>query len=99
LTRTVKTEDHPTAVNPTVRRLLETYSWTVIFNLFCRKLNGYKYGGVFKVRQPVLLIRDPEIIKSVLVKEFNSFHDNDIESVPDVDPVFGRNPFVLTGER
>jgi len=47
----------------------------------------------------VLLIRDPEIIKSVLVKEFNSFHDNDIESVPDVDPVFGRNPFVLTGER
>jgi len=70
-----------------------------MLNLFCRKLDGYKYGGVFNLRQPELLIRDPEIIKSVLVKEFNSFHDNDIESVADVDPVFGRNPFVLTGER
>ena len=95
----VKTEHHPTAVNPTIRRLLETYSYNAMLNLFCRKLDGYKYGGVFKVRQPLLLIRDPEIVKNVLVKDFNSFHDNDIESGPDVDPVFGRNPFVLTGER
>jgi len=70
-----------------------------MLNLFCRKLDGYKYGGVFKFGQPMLLIRDPEIVKNVLVKDFNSFHDNDIEMDPDVDPVFGRNPFLLTGER
>jgi len=63
------------------------------------KLDGYKYGGVFKFGQPMLLIRDPEIVKSVLVKDFNSFHDNDFEYVSDVDPLFGRNPFLLTGER
>jgi len=67
--------------------------------LFCRKLDGYKYGGVFKFRQPMLLIRDPEIVKSVLVKDFNSFHDNDNVSGFDVDPLVGRNPFILTGER
>jgi len=54
---------------------------------------------VFKFGQPMLLIRDPEIVKSVLVKDFNSFHNNDIEYVPEVDPLFGRNPFLLTGER
>jgi hypothetical protein len=70
-----------------------------MLNLFCRKLDGYKYGGAFKFRQPLLLIRDPEIVKSVLVKDFNSFHDNDVELDPDVDPLFGRNPFLLTGER
>jgi hypothetical protein len=47
----------------------------------------------------MLLIRDPELIKTVLVKDFNSFHDNDVQSDPEVDLLFGRNPFVLKGER
>jgi hypothetical protein len=71
----------------------------ILFLFFCRKLDGYKYGGVFKCGQPMLLIRDLEIIKSVLVKDFNSFHDNDIQADPETDPLFGRNPFVLTGEK
>ena len=95
----VKTEDHPTAVKPTIRRLLETYSYTVILNLFFRKLDGYKYGGVFNFRTPMLFIRDPEIVKSILVKDFNSFHDNNFVSLLDVDPLLGRNPFFLAGER
>jgi len=78
---------------------METYRYTVMLNLFCRKLDGYKYGGVFNFRKPVLLIRDPEIVKSILVKDFNSFHDNDFESLLDVDPLLGRNPFFLAGER
>jgi hypothetical protein len=70
-----------------------------MLNLFCRKLDGHKYGGVFKFGQPVLLVRDLEMIKSILLKDFASFHDNDIETDPDVDPLFCRNPFVLKGER
>lgn len=70
-----------------------------VLHFFCRKLDGCRYGGVFKFGQPLLLVRDPELIKTVLVKEFNSFHDNDFESDPEVDPLFGRNPFLLTGER
>ena len=95
----VKTEHHPTAVNPTIRRLLENYSYIVMLNLFFRKLDGYKYGGVFSFRKPTLLIRDPEIVKCILVKDFNSFHDNDMPALLDVDPLFGRNPFFLAGER
>jgi hypothetical protein len=47
----------------------------------------------------VLLIRDPEIVKSVLVKDFNNFQNNGVELSHEVDPMFGRNPFVLTDER
>lgn len=62
------------------------------------KLDGQKCGGVFKFRQPVLLLRDPELVKTVIVKEFSSFQDNDFHSNVDVDPLFGRNPFVLRGD-
>jgi len=63
------------------------------------KLDGHKYGGVFKFGKPALLIRDPELIKDVLVRDFTSFHDNVMQIDIDADPMFGRNPFVLRGER
>ncbi|PSN43541.1 hypothetical protein C0J52_03714 [Blattella germanica] len=62
------------------------------------KLDGHKYGGMFRMGQPVLVVRDPDIVKTVLLKDFNSFHDNDIDSDVNTDPLFGRNPFVLKGE-
>jgi hypothetical protein len=62
-----------------------------------RKLSGYGWGGIFKLRQPVVLLRDPELIKAVIVKEFSSFRDNDLHVNVNIDPLFGRNPFVLNG--
>jgi hypothetical protein len=64
-----------------------------------RKLDGYKYGGLFKFSKPLLMLRDPDLIKNVLVRDFTSFHDNDIKINMDTDPMFGRNPFVLRGEK
>lgn len=46
---------------------------------------------------PVLLLREPEFIKSVLVKDFKHFQDNDIAVDKNVDLIFGRSPLVLTG--
>lgn len=45
------------------------------------------------------MVRDPELLKSVLITEFNSFHDNDFYIDEKVDPMFGKNPFVLKGDR
>jgi hypothetical protein len=64
-----------------------------------RKLDGCKYGGLFKFSKPLLMVRDPDLIKNVLVRDFTSFHDNDIKINMDTDPMFGRNPFVLRGEK
>lgn len=52
------------------------------------------------MRTPQILAIDPDFIKDVMIKNFKSFHDNDFSDVVDkeTDPLFGRNPFVLTGE-
>jgi len=55
------------------------------------------YVGFYKMRQPAIILRDPDLIKEVLVKSFHSFHDNDFEVDEKADPLFSKNPFVLKG--
>lgn len=35
------------------------------------------------------MLRDPELVKHILVKDFNSFHDNDIHINEENDPMLG----------
>lgn len=58
-----------------------------------------KYVGLYKVRTPAVLVRDPELIKIVLQREFSSFHDNDFDVDEKSDPLFAKNPFIVKGER
>ncbi|CAG9865478.1 unnamed protein product [Phyllotreta striolata] len=37
------------------------------------KEKGWKFGGVYLLNRPVLVLRDPELIKDVLAKDFDSF--------------------------
>ncbi|KAL1132417.1 hypothetical protein AAG570_010372 [Ranatra chinensis] len=55
--------------------------------------------GIYNLRQPQLVIRNFELMKQVLVKDFNSFHDNVIYIDKDEDPILGNSPFVSRGER
>lgn len=54
---------------------------------------------MYRIRSPVLIIRDPELIKDVTVKNFSSFHDNDITIDESIDPMISRNPFFLKGQK
>jgi cytochrome P450 len=54
--------------------------------------------GMYRATTPILLVRDPEMVKEVTVKSFSSFHDNDIDVDKNVDGIFGRNPLVLKGQ-
>ncbi|XP_015600259.1 cytochrome P450 6k1 [Cephus cinctus] len=36
---------------------------------------GLKYMGFYILDQPFLMLRDPELIKHILIKDFNYFHD------------------------
>lgn len=38
-----------------------------------RKLAGHKYGGFFQMTTPYLMIRDPEMIHNILIKDFSYF--------------------------
>ncbi|XP_015379194.1 PREDICTED: probable cytochrome P450 6a13 [Diuraphis noxia] len=41
---------------------------------------GHKYGGLYQMRTPILMIRDPEIINDVLIKDFSYFPDRGFTS-------------------
>ncbi|XP_056638506.1 probable cytochrome P450 6a20 [Diorhabda sublineata] len=67
---------------------------TEIYN----KYEGYPFVGIYRATSPVLLVRDPDFVKNIFVRDFKHFHDNDIEIDKEVDPIFGRNPFVMKGD-
>jgi len=62
-------------------------------------LKGHKYGGIYHLMNPVLLIRDPGLIKMVTVKDFEHFLDRQIPISEDAEPLFGKALFNLKGEQ
>jgi cytochrome P450 family 9 len=63
------------------------------------KLKGHKYGGVYQFMSPVVLLRAPELIKMVTVKDFEHFLDHQLPLTEEVDPLFGKSLFNLKGEQ
>nr|CAD7463171.1 unnamed protein product [Timema tahoe] len=44
-----------------------------MFRKLYEDLDGYRFGGFYQSRNPVLLVRDPELIKLILTKDFSHF--------------------------
>lgn len=59
----------------------------------------YMYIGAYKARKPVMVLRDPELIKDITVKNFSNFHDNESFVDEKIDPIIAKNPFFLKGSR
>ncbi|KAG5871739.1 hypothetical protein JTB14_017892 [Gonioctena quinquepunctata] len=68
-----------------------------VFTEIYRKYEGYPFVGIYKFTTPCILIRDPDFLKNVVVRDFKNFHDNDVEIDMEIDPIFGRNPAALKG--
>ncbi|KAL0100763.1 hypothetical protein PUN28_019265 [Cardiocondyla obscurior] len=59
-----------------------------------------KYIGVYDLNNnKTIMLRDPELIKSVTMKHFDMFMDRTSFVDESVDPFFGKNLVVLRGER
>jgi hypothetical protein len=56
------------------------------------------YVGIFSFDKPSLLIRDLELVKNILVKDFQNFMDRIFTVDERFDPIFGRNISVLKGQ-
>jgi len=63
------------------------------------KLKGFKYGGVYQFMFPIVLLRDPELIKKVTVKDFEHFLDHQSPISEEAEPLFGKALFNLKGEQ
>jgi len=56
------------------------------------------YVGIFSFDRPSLLIRDLELVKNILVKDFNNFMDRTFSFEDKYDPLFGKILPVLKGK-
>ncbi|XP_072749237.1 cytochrome P450 9e2-like [Anoplolepis gracilipes] len=58
-----------------------------------------KYVGLYDLTRPLIVLRDPELIKSVTLKHFDMFMDHPTFIDETQDPFFGKNLIFLRGER
>lgn len=57
---------------------------------------GKPFFGIYVFTRPALLLRDPDLIKTILVKEFNTFYERNARSNIKTDPL-SQNLFLLKG--
>ncbi|XP_051157195.1 cytochrome P450 9e2-like [Leptopilina boulardi] len=58
-----------------------------------------KYTGIMMFHTPLIVLQDPELIKEICIKDFDYFPDHNSFFTEDADPLFGKNLFVLRGNR
>ncbi|GAB0096690.1 hypothetical protein DMENIID0001_122330 [Sergentomyia squamirostris] len=58
-----------------------------------------KICGYYEMRKPTLILRDPELIKQMCVKDFEHFLDHRVSIDPKEEPIFGRNLLSLKGQQ
>lgn len=61
-------------------------------------LSRHPYGGIFQASKPYLLLRDPEIVRTVLIKDFSHFTDRGMVFHEELDPLTA-HIFNLGGQR
>jgi hypothetical protein len=56
------------------------------------------YVGIFSFDKPILLTRDLELVKNILVKDFQTFMDRTVSAEEKIDPLFANSLPVLKGQ-
>nr|UUB32703.1 cytochrome P450 CYP9Z52 [Dendroctonus valens] len=60
---------------------------------------GTRYSGFYQFSIPTLVIKDPDLLKQITVKDFDHFSDHRTFVDADVDPLWGGNLFALRGRK
>ena len=63
-----------------------------------REHSDKPYVGIFSFDKPSLLIRDPELVKNILVKDFQTFMDRNVSAEEELDPLFANVLSFLRGQ-
>lgn len=55
----------------------------LFFHLFSEFKGKIPFVGIIQIRKPHLLVLEPELVKTVMIRNFKNFHDNEFgEMVP-----------------
>ncbi|CAL1679337.1 unnamed protein product [Lasius platythorax] len=88
---------------PGVGHMLPVFCMRTTFAECCRKIYNNNRGrsmvGVYNFMSPSLMVREPELVKTVLQTNFTSFHTNIQKVDPELDPLMANHPFVNYGDK
>lgn len=81
--------------NPASLTILRSFCDTLFFgridlqpiNVLYQLMGDRPFGGIYIVTQPVLVVKDPDLIKRIFTKDFQHFVDFGYESNKDFDPI------------
>ncbi|XP_076276569.1 uncharacterized protein LOC143207240 [Lasioglossum baleicum] len=75
-----------------------TRNFTDYFHSLYNQSKKYSMFGIYDMFTPTLVIREPQLIKTVLQSNFSNFHKNGFEVSPKKDRLLALNPFFASGE-
>ncbi|XP_051157199.1 cytochrome P450 9e2-like [Leptopilina boulardi] len=64
-----------------------------------KKFPDAKYTGILQFQTPVIVLRDPDLIRDICIRNFDHFEDHESFVSNDVDPLLAKNLFFLRGKR
>ncbi|EFA09275.1 cytochrome P450 9e2 [Tribolium castaneum] len=79
--------------------LFRKYSPPEMTELFYKASPNTRYFGIYEFLTPGLLLRDPDLIKQITVKDFDHFVDRRPFVPEKADPLFGKSLFSLKGPK
>lgn len=78
---------------------MQRMSFGDMFHRFYKQAEGHRFAGIYFLQKPSLIIRDPELIRSIMAKDFSHFQNHDTFVDEEVDPLQAKNLFALQGMR
>ncbi|KAJ8973165.1 hypothetical protein NQ317_007506 [Molorchus minor] len=79
--------------------ILGRHSFADLVRYAYYKCPGTKYSGMYSFHVPLLIVKDPELLKKIAVKDFDHFTDHMNVLPDDIDPMWSKNLFVLRGKK
>ncbi|XP_074040276.1 cytochrome P450 9e2-like [Leptinotarsa decemlineata] len=96
--RGVKQEGHP------IQLYIDSKRQAIIKNNVLDRIVGYynqfqgtRYHGIYQMSAPTLVIKDPELLRRITVKDFDHFTDHKSFIALDIDPLWSKNLFFSKG--
>ncbi|XP_059477802.1 cytochrome P450 6a2-like [Neocloeon triangulifer] len=79
----------------TLREHMGQFFW----RMYDKYKGDHQFVGYFQSNSPGLIVTDPELVRSIMIKDFSHFVDHGFEIDEEVDPMQSRNLFNMEGQK